>query len=210
MVVNKNGRIQKETEMLEANQERKVKGTLVIALAMIVNDRKKMDWKSQTTLTDKDLALIKDRILPSGWYDIEFYDRLGSAVFKVAGNNRPEGAYQFGDGIMWNILSKTYANSLVRNSPGQGIKTFAVLFKGNFFNTASAEYQDSETGGVFKISDPLGIPTQESFVPMIKALLSRIARENGAKGVRVDCEQESKLGSEKLTEVNYKITWSKK
>ena len=34
--------------------------------------------------------------------------------------------------------------------------------------------------------------------------------ENGAKGVRVDCEQESKLGAEKLTEVNYKITWSKK
>jgi hypothetical protein len=196
--------------MSEADQERKVKGTLVIALAMIVNDRKKLDWKGQTKLTDQDLALIKDRIMPSSWYNIDFYERLGSAVFKVAGNSRPEGAYQFGDGVMWNILSKTYANSLLRNNPGQGVKTFAVLFTGNFFNTASAEFKESDAGGVFKISDPFGIPTQESFVPMIKAMLTKLARENGAKGVRVECEQESKLGAGKLTEVNYKITWSKK
>jgi hypothetical protein len=45
---------------------------------------------------------------------------------------------------------------------------------------------------------------------MIKAMLTKIARENGAKGVRVECEQESKLGAGKLTEVSYKITWSKK
>lgn len=196
--------------MSESNQERKVKGTLVIALAMIVNDRKNLDWKGQTKLTDKDLALIKDRILASGWYDIDFYDRLGSAVFKLAGNSRSEGAYQFGDGIMWAILSKTYASSLVRNNPGQGLKTFAVLFKGNFFNTGNAEYKDTDTGGVFKISDPFGIPTPESFVPMIKALLSRIARENGARGVKVDCEQESQVGSGQLNEANYKLSWSKK
>jgi hypothetical protein len=195
--------------MAAQETERKVKGTLVIALAMIVNDRKNLDWKGQTLLTDKDLAIIKDRIMASSWYDIGFYERLGSAVFKLVGGGRPEGAYQFGEGIMWNILVKIYASSLLKNDPSRALAGFSMLYKGIFFNTGSSEYKAGEAGGVFKISDPLGIPTQESFVPMVKSLLAKIVLENGARNVKVECEQENVLKTEKLKSVNYKISWDK-
>jgi len=195
--------------MVAQETERKVKGTLVIALAMIVNDRKSLDWKGQTLLRDKDLAIIKDRILASSWYDIGFYERLGSAVFKLAGRDRPEGAYQFGEGIMWEVLVKIYSSSLLKNDASRALSGFSMLYKGIFFNTGSSEYKPGEAGGVFKVSDPLGIPTQESFVPMVKALVSKIARENGARNVKVECEQEKVLKTEKLKSVSYKISWNK-
>lgn len=189
--------------------DRKVKGTLIIALAMIVNNLKNFNWKGQTLLTDKDLAIIKERIMASSWYDIDFYERLGSSVFKVAGKNRPEGAREFGEGIMWNILVRVYGDRLLRNDPSRALSGFSLLYKGVFFNTGSSEYKPGEAGGVFKISDPLGIPTQESFAPMIQSLLGKIARENGAQNVKVECEQESLIRTSKLNSVSYNISWTK-
>jgi hypothetical protein len=182
---------------------------MLIALAMIVNDRKSFDWKGQTLLTDKDLSLIKERILPSSWYEMDFYERLGSSVFKVAGNNRPEGLHEFGGGVMWNTLVKVYGDRLLRNDPSRALSGFSLLYKGVFFNTGASEYQPGKDGGVFKISDPLGIPTQESFVLMIKALLEKITRQNGAQNVKVECEQEKVIKTEKLNSVTYKISWDK-
>jgi hypothetical protein len=176
---------------------------------MIVNDRKNFDWKGQTLLTDKDLGIIKERILASSWYDMDFYERLGSSVFKVVGKNRPEGAQEFGAGIMWDILTKIYRDRLLRNDPSRALAGFSLMYKGAFFNTGSSEYQPGEAGGVFKISDPLGIPTQESFVPMLKGLLGKIVCENGAQNVKVECEQEKVIKTEKLKSVTYKIAWGK-
>jgi len=191
-------------------QERKVKGTLVIALAMIVNDRKDFDWKGNTGLTDQDLALVRDRIMSSTWYNLDFYARLGSAVFKVAGGSRTEGAHEFGQGIMWRILLKTYRNTLLRNDPERALSGFSMLYKGTFFDSGSAEFKAAGNGGLFTISDPLGIPTPESFVPMIQNLLKKIAAENGAQDVKVECERAGAHASAKLKAANYKISWTKK
>jgi len=190
--------------------ERKVKGTFLVALAMIVNDQKQVDWKGLTRITEQDLIILKERIMASGWYDLDFYDRVGSAVYKIAGKNRPEGAVQFGEGIMWKVLNKIYGSSLVRNDPDRALTGFALLYKGTFFNTGEAEYKSTDQGGVFKISDPNGIPTQESFVPMIKGLLIRIARENNARNARVEGEQDDQLFLQKLNAFSYQIYWDKK
>jgi hypothetical protein len=189
--------------------ERKVKGTFLIALAMVINDQKQVDWKGQTRMTDGDLKLIKDRIMASGWYDTDFYDRVGSGVYKITGKNRPEGAQQFGEGIMWKVLTKVYASSLMRNDPGRALLGFAMLYKGTFFNTGEAEYKSADQGGIFKISDPYGIPSPESFIPMIKGLLIKIALENNAKNARVEYEQAYQPAA-KPNSFSYKISWDKK
>lgn len=191
-------------------QERKVKGTLVIALAMIINHRKDIDWVKDGNITENDLKRVKERILASNWYEIDFYERLGSAVFRLVGKSRPEGAYEFGEGIMWQILKRVYGANLVRNDPRDGLTRFAGLYNGIFFNTQQAKFKPTSEGGEFKISDPYGFPTQESFVPMIKSLLAKIVRENNVENVSVLCEEENQLLSKKIYSATYKISWKTK
>jgi len=197
-------------EMAIEAHERKVKGTLVIALAMIINHRKDIDWVKDGNISEIDLKRVQERILASNWYETDFYERLGSAVFRLVGKSRPEGAYEFGEGIMWQILKRVYGANLLRNDPKDGLARFAGLYNGIFFNTQQAEFKSTPEGGIFKISDPYGFPTQESFVPMIKSLLAKIVRENNVENISVVCEEESQLISKKLNSATYRISWKTK
>ena len=188
-------------------QERKVKGTFLIALAMIINHRKDIDWAGQSELTEQDLKRIRERILASAWYELDLFERMGEAVYKLVGGARPEGAYEFGEGIMWRILSDVYKTSLLKGNPQEALTRFSQLYHGIFFNTGKAEFQPTDSGGIFTISDPYGIPTQESFGYMIKSLLARIVKENQGKNVQVICEQEDKFKTEKLKSISYRISW---
>jgi len=188
--------------------ERKVKGTFLIALAMIINHRKDINWTASSELTEEDLQKIRTRILPSTWYELDFFERMGDAVYKLVGGGKPEGAYEFGEGIMWRIISDVYQTSLLKGKPQDALKRFAQLYQGIFFNTGTANLiEEKEKQLKFEIQDPYGIPVQYSFVPMLKSLLAKIVRENNGKNVKVKCEQEDKLAREKLTKVSYKITW---
>ncbi len=195
--------------MPEKTQDRYVKGTFLTALAMIINHRKDLDWVKSTTLTPKDLELIRDRILASSWYEIELFERMGYATFKMVGKDRPEAAYEFGENIMWQNLVKIYRNSLVRNDPTDALNRFAFLYQGIFFNTGAAEFKPETTAGNFRITDPFGIPTPESFIPMLKSLLKKIVSENQAKNIRVTCPEEASFFSQKIYSATYQISWEK-
>jgi hypothetical protein len=192
--------------MPERTQDRQVKGTFLIALAMIINHRKDWDWTKHTPLTSQDLNLIRDRILPSTWYEMGLFERMGEATFKMVGKNRPEAAYEFGENIMWQNLVKVYGNSLIKNDPAQALARFANLYQGIFFNTGAAEFKRESSGGIFRITDPLGIPSPESFIPMLKSLLKKIAAENQAQNILVTCPEENSLSaSSKLNSASYRI-----
>jgi hypothetical protein len=193
--------------MIDKPRERWAKGTFLIALAMIINHRKDLDWLGQTSLTERDMEQIRGKILPSSWYSLDLFERMGSAVFKLVGKEKPEGAYEFGNGIMWQILKKVYSNSLLRNNPGSALSIFATLYNGIFFNTGEAHFEKDESGGTFRITDIFGIPSQESFVPMLKSLLRKIVEENQGRDVRVECPEESVLRSKKLNSATYRIYW---
>jgi len=188
-------------------QERKAKGTFLIALAMIINHRKDIDWLNQSKLSEEDLKRIREKILASAWYELNLFERMGEAVYKLVGGARPEGAYEFGEGIMWGILSDVYKTSLLKGNPQEALARFSQLYQGIFFNTGKAEFQPTDSGGIFTITDPYGIPTQETFGYMIKSLLAKIVKENQGKNVQVICEQEDKFKTEKLNSISYRISW---
>jgi len=196
--------------MAEKNQGRKAKGTLLVPLAIIVNGRKDLDWKGDGGLTDQDLQLIRAGILASAWYDLNLFEKIGRATFRMVGKNRPEVADQFGQGMLWGVLVNIYRSALLKDDPGEALAKLASVYQGTFFSTGSAEFAPTEQGGTFKITDPEGIPAQEVLALAFKSLIGKTVRENQGKNVRVECEEESLLNSRKLDSLSYQIYWAKK
>jgi len=186
---------------------RKVKGTFIIPLARIINRRKEIDWVNQGHLTQEDLQRVKERILASTWYDLDFFTRVSTAVYRLVGNNRPEGAHQFGEGIMWETLAKIYHASLIKASPSEALSRFASLYNGIFFNTGSVEFKADGQEAVLRIFDPSGIPVPEFFIVMFKSLLQKIARENQAAQVEVRCEEESLMRNQRIYSATFHLRW---
>src|SRR5437016_4251677 len=57
---------------------RRVKGLFFAEYVRMIRRRKDVAWARW--LTDRDLAYVKERIEPDGWYPMETFERLGVAI----------------------------------------------------------------------------------------------------------------------------------
>ncbi len=190
--------------------ERKVKGALVVPLAMIIKDQKQMDWLGQTELTAEDLKKINEGILTSAWYDLGLMERAGNAVFKLVGQDKPELAFEFGQGVLCKILLSVYRSPLKKNDPAEILARFAALYNGTWFKSGVAKFDRNETGGVYSVSEPEGIPNQGNFAPMLKGVLFRVVQENGGEKIKVELDEDKLYQTQKLTALHYRISWETK
>ncbi len=101
-----------------------VKGTLLLHWVKAIRANRDKDWSD--SLTAEDWELIDGRILPSNWYPFEQWVRIGSALFKVAGNRDLNLTRVFGLDWMKNFL-EVYKNILVDGDPAASITKFGQL-----------------------------------------------------------------------------------
>jgi hypothetical protein len=189
-------------------KERKAKGAMLVALAMIIKSMKEIDWVSQTDLTQNDLDLIqKQGILSSNYYDAALWERMGMAVFKVVGKSQPENASQFGYGILAETILRVYKGPLQISDPAELLAKIASLYGSAWYTFGTAEFETKDNGGIFRIKHPNGIPMPECFVPMSRGFLKRLAEASEGKNVKVICQEEGLSHMQKLTVLTLKISW---
>lgn len=188
-------------------KERKVKGALLVALAMLIKNMKNFDWMGQASLTQNDMDLIQIGILSSKWYDAEIWERMGLAVYKVVGQNKPENAYQFGHGILAETLLRVYKGPLQIEDPATLLGKIASLYGDKWYNFGIANFEAKGNGGIFKVQHPDGIPIPECFVPMSRGFFTRLTEESEGKNVKVICLEEGLSHTQKLKELTLKISW---
>jgi len=193
--------------MSESGKEQKVKGALMVGLAMVIKGSKDIDWLGQTRLTAQDLELIRKGIMSSIWYDKSLYERMGEAVYKVVGKSQPEGAYQFGHGIVAETLLKVYRGPLVSNEPKELFAKFAELYGTAWFNYGKAEFTPTSQGGILKVTDPDGLPFGQGFLAMLKGVFARMVKENQGKNVTIECPEEKLPAGQKITSATLNIRW---
>ncbi|MBN1325499.1 hypothetical protein JW977_00760 [Candidatus Falkowbacteria bacterium] len=188
-------------------KERKVKGALMVALAMMVRSMKDLDWLERGGLTQADMNLIREGILSSRWYDATAWERMGIAVFKLIGNSQPENAYQFGYGILAETLLKVYKGPLRIEEPIALLTKIATLYGTVWYNFGSAEFESKKNSGIFKITHPDGVPIPECFVPMSRGFLKRLTEESEGKKVIVICMEDGLANFKNLTTLTLSISW---
>ena len=193
--------------MTEASKQPKVKGALLVGLAMVINSSRDLDWSKEPGLTAQDLALISKGIFASQWYERNLYERMGSAVYKLIGKNQPENAVMFGKGLMYETLIKVYRGPLLSGEPKEILSKFAVFYGTTWFNFGRAEFTPSSKGGIFHIYDPEGVPFGDGFGAMISGVFSRLVSETKGENVKVETEIKRSPGTGKITELILNITW---
>jgi hypothetical protein len=192
--------------MTESSQGHKAKGAMLVALAMMINNLKNLDWKS-VGLSEQDLSIIRQGIISSRWYDRYLWERMGMAVFRLVGQGKPESAFAFGHGVLAETLLKIYQGPLTIDDPRDILRKFAIFYGSTWYNFGSAEFKSNEKGGVFSVIHPDGIPIPECFVPMIRGVLSRLVENNHGMNVKVECDEEDRIRKEKLTRIEIKLSW---
>lgn len=193
--------------MVENAKDLKAKGALLVPLAVIINNMKGVNWAAEGNLSEEEMRSIRKGILASQWYPRDLLERMGMAVYNVAGGGKAEGGFQFGQGIMAEKLLKIYRNPLTENSPKEILMKFASFYNGTWFNGGHAEFTLADRGGVFSIRDQDGIPCQVCFVPMMRGVFTRLVQENGGKNVKVEAVEEPLILKEKINTLTLNIYW---
>jgi len=193
--------------MAEAAKMPKVKGALLVGLAMVIKASRDLDWSGETGLTPQDLDTISKGIFASQWYDRNLYEKMGAAVYKLIGKNQPESAFMFGKGVMYDTLVKVYRGPLLSNDPREILTKFALFYGTNWFNFGRAEFTPTPKGGIFHIHDPEGVPFEDGFGSMISGVFSRLVSETRGQNVKIETEKKVSAGTRKTTELILNITW---
>jgi hypothetical protein len=170
--------------------ERKVKGSLVVDMVKIIRAIPQLPWDKH--LKPEDMAVVNSMVLPTAWYDMESYMRIGLAVYALGAQGKPENVVAFGRQAMQALFDGPYRPFLDKNDPALAIQKFLDLRKSLF--TFSKMKMDkladkkvrvtiSELG---RIEDGL-----EVFNLILEVHFVRLIELNGGKNVR--CERKEQI-----------------
>jgi hypothetical protein len=101
-----------------------VKGTLFLDYVRMIKSRKDVDWDKYLTPADREL--MKGMILPSQWYPLDSYQRMGLAVLREIAGGKMELVRLWGR-LSVDELCKTYKNMVHEGEPLETMKTFQAL-----------------------------------------------------------------------------------
>ncbi len=104
--------------------DRKVKGTIFSEYVRMIKANKHLEWDRY--LGEDEWKLVNEMILPSNWYPVESYKRMGLAVFKLLAKDDINVAWTWGR-LSLEGLTKVYKNLVVANDPFESMKKFAMI-----------------------------------------------------------------------------------
>jgi hypothetical protein len=171
---------------------RHVKGQLFVDYVRMLRGHKDVDWGAQ--LPPEDLALLRARIDPDGWYPMAAFERMGNLILSHVANS------DFAAVRMWGRFSVDQlrqANPMLV-SPGDPIETlnrFRVL-RATFFDFEALEVpmlHDDEAQIVVRYH--MGLPAEEAATWQTQGFFERLLEVAGARDIEATIRERSWAGS---------------
>jgi hypothetical protein len=161
----------------------RAKGSILLDYVRIIRANKDLNWNRH--LRPEDWEIINSKILPSQWYPLETYRRVGNAVFREVAKSNLETTRQFGRFNIKNVL-QIYKNILVPGNPVKSVSNYIVLQK-TFIddNTdkarVAAQGQDSLLYDMTNLSEVYESAELEQFSYQIAGNLEALVEEATGK-----------------------------
>jgi hypothetical protein len=185
-------------------QERKIKGSVVLDMVKVIRAFKDLPWDQY--LTPGDLELVRAMVIPTAWYPIEAYQRMGVAVFKLVAKGSEEAVRKFGSAAMKELFEGPYRPFLDKHDPVEAVSKFFELRKSLFnFSKATVEKTGPKSLHVriAELGDfEVGL---DVFLLLLDAHLTELIQYNGGKDVKVKGWPERSRGQ---VELYADVTWS--
>lgn len=117
-------------------EQRKVKGSVLLDMVKVVRAVKDAPWDDY--LTDGDREIVNSMVIPTAWYPIESYQRIGLAVFDLVAKGDESTLEQFGKSAMKDLFHGSYRPFLDKGNPLEALGKFLDLRK-SLFNFSRME-----------------------------------------------------------------------
>ncbi len=182
-------------------EQRMVKGSVLVDFVKVIQATKHIEWDKY--LLPEDLELTRSMVIPSNWYPMEAYQRMGLAVWKlVAGEN--EGiARTFGKQAMQKLLDGPYRRLLKQDDPHLAMQKFMEL-RQTLFNFSDFEMQQTGERSIrVTIKGPLDYEGLEIFTILVGVHFEVLVEANLGRNVVVDAGR-SDDDNDSLV---YEISW---
>lgn len=160
-----------------------VKGTWIVDYVKLIHAFKDKNWDKYLEAADWDI--VRSKVLPSGWYPYDSFNRIGRAVFcEVAGQNL-DIAKGFGKSFADSIL-QIYKNLVVPGDPGATIGKIYAL-QGTFFRDipsmiSPTAHEPNRSVVRINVSErELRLGAVEAFSYQFAGMMERLAELAGAK-----------------------------
>lgn len=119
---------------------RHVKGVLFSDYVRMIRGNKQLAWQ----LSDEDLAQVRERVDPGGWYAMEVFERLGNAILaQVAGGNLD--AVRMWGRFSVDQLSASQPQLVAHGDPIETMQRFHVL-RSSYFDFDALEVTSVAAG----------------------------------------------------------------
>jgi hypothetical protein len=118
--------------------EWKVKGTMLIDQVKMIRVAKSLDWSKY--LEPEDWEVINSRILPSEWYPVELYKRIGWATFQVIAQGDLDLVRSRGRFRGKELFENVYKTVVIARDPTGSVERFVVLYS-QFFTFKSLTFE---------------------------------------------------------------------
>lgn len=174
-------------------QERTVKGSVAMDMVKIVRALKDLPWDQY--LKPEDFEIIDSMILPTGWYPVEFYQRVGTAVYKLVAKENVETVKSFGAMAMQELIEGPYRKFLTKGDPHQALDKFLELRK-TMFNFGKMEARKTGDKKARITLSELGDYQEgmEIFQTLIGVHFEKLVETNGGTDVAMENSNEFKEG----------------
>ncbi len=171
------------------NEQRKVKGTMLIDYVRIIRNRKDIQWEKY--LTQKDMNLINQRIFPMGWYPFDFFMRCGLAILYEVADNNLDTVRQFGKMTMRNLVDNTLTMLRNRADVFDAFKRLNAI-SDRFFNFATPRYEkEGEKSLRVTLLNAPDIEGLEAFCYQIIGNYEYMIELYGGKNVKLDWDKKT-------------------
>ncbi len=157
-----------------------IKGTLFLDYVRMIRKRKNVDWSKY--LSPEDFEIINQMILPSQWYPLESFQRMGIAVLNEIAQGDVTVAYEWGQKSMDEML-KTYKNLGVKGDPHDALEKFKIL-RSRFFDFEGLDFvSQTEKSVSVKLDLAYEGVAEEAYAYQMTGSIERLLELAGAEGI---------------------------
>ena len=165
--------------------ERKVKGSVLLDMVKVVRAFKDQPWDQH--LKPGDWEIINSMVIPTEWYPIESYMRIGVAVYELVAKGNEDAVRQFGLAAMKDLIEGSYRPFLDKGDPFEATRKFLDLRK-SLFNFSKMGMEPTGQRSLRVVISEFGQfeAGLDVFMILLKAHLEELIRTNGGKEISLE------------------------
>lgn len=184
--------------------DRKCKGSLVLDMVKLIRAFRSEPWESY--LKPEDWEIVNGMVIPTSWYPIESYQRIGLAVYQLVAKGNADVIVSFGRAAMDELFKGPYRPFLDKNDPFAATQKFLELRKPIFNFSKMQMLKTGDKSLSVRLSElgnfDLGL---DLFLLLSGAHFVRLIELNGGQNVQLHTRQE---GDHRDPVLVFDLAWS--